>query len=65
MENWKSMFKNILTKGRPEHIVENGGEGEIPGGEISLDQFEDIAEPGADMARDAVYARCGEVFDAS
>lgn len=64
MKNWKSIFKNKFPKGRPQCIAENRHEGGILGGEICPDRFDGNAAPGADKERDAVYARCGEVFNA-
>ncbi len=51
-------------KGRPQYIAENIHEGRIPRGEVYLDQLDCKAERGADKEGNAVYARCGEVFNA-
>jgi hypothetical protein len=58
------MFKNKFSKDHPQRAVENEHENGIPGGELCLDQSAVTAVPVADKERDAVYARCGEVFSA-
>lgn len=63
MKNLKSILKNKFSKGRPQRIAENRHEEGMPG-EIGLSQPASTAVPAADKERDAVYARCGEVFSA-
>jgi hypothetical protein len=64
MKNWKNIFKNKFPRARPQRIAENRHEGEIPVEGICPAQLDSTAVSGADKERDAVYARCGEVFRA-
>jgi hypothetical protein len=63
MKNWKDIFKNRFPKCRPRRIAENIYEGGIPGGEMRLAQLDGKPETVVDREIDAVYARCGEVFN--
>ncbi len=63
MENWKNIFRDRFPKGRLGRTAESSHEVEIPEGEGSLVQFFGNAGPGVEKGEDAIYARCGEVFD--
>jgi len=64
MKNWKSKFKIKFRKGSPLCINEKRPEVGISSGEIGMNQFDSNTKSGADKKRDAVYARCGEVYSA-